>query len=173
MRVLKNNLKFRDKESLKLIYNCYIKSRLFYCSQVWNQRCETARKTLRQVCNKVWALGTFGRPPEILTVNEQLFFNNIRFAKSIQSGNTLVSKFQIKFKDWDGRPEHVAKIKPRKRTKFIAKNEYSAKTATYWNWLPQEFRTSLDKPGFPKLVRALIIKAQSVPDARQRLPTLP
>ena len=172
-RILRNNLKYRDATTLKLIYNCYIRSRLFYCSHTWNQKCAAAKNILVAACKQFWRLGGFGRPPEVLTVQEQLFFNDIVLTKRIQSGNAVVRGVEISFSSNEGRRSNTDKVKKqRKTTRFLARNEYSRRISTYWNWLPQEIRTLPDSSGFKARINALIIQARSAVDTRGQLPAL-
>ena len=173
LRVLRNNLKYRDIASMKLIYNAYIRSRLFYCSQVWLQRNAAAEKLIRGVCKSFWSLCQGGRPPDVLTTIEQFYYNDIMLMKHIQSGQTIVRGLSLQTNSDDVRSDLAGKISRQKTTRFIARNEYCRRISTQWNWLPLQARTGPDCPSFPRRLKEIIMSARNADDTRGQLPRLP
>ena len=173
IRVLRNNLKYRDMVSMKLIYNAYIRSRLFYCSQVWLQKDAVAEKTIRGACKAFWNLGKYGRPPEVLTTREQLYYNDISLVKHLQSGHTVVRGLNLQISGNDVRSDVAGKFAHQAGTRFVARNEFSRRVVSQWNWLPSSARTSQDSPSFPRKLRAIIADARNAVDTCGQLPRLP
>ena len=173
VRVLRNNLKYRDTKSMTLLYNAFIKSRLFYCSQVWHQRNAAVGGMLQRTCKNFWRLSHSGRPPEILTVNEQLFYNDIQQARSIKTGRTIARCYRLHECNGDVREKNAGKFRRQKATCFVTQNEFSRRAAYQWNWLPTAMRMDSSKHGFLPKLRVLVLGARSAADTRSRLPVLP
>ena len=169
-QVIRNNLLHRDVKSLKMIYNAYIKSRLFYCSQVWHQKNSGAESKIRKAIKKYRQLHQEGRPPDVMTTSEQLFYNDVVQINRIQSGNTIIRGYSLGMSGNDDRIP--AKLPTRAATRFQLRNEFRHRLRTLWNWLPTWLRTCESMPAFSKELRGLIERVRESTDTCSRIPVL-
>ena len=169
IHVLRNNLKHRDEKSMKLIYHAFVKSRLFYCSQVWHQRNAAANTMIRRTLKQFWDLNG-GRPRDVLTTKEQLFYNDVMQIKKIQTGSTVIRNYDIGISGNDDR--NPSSIQAVRATRFQLRNDLRNRAGTLWNWLPTELRACTDTPANRGRLLAHVLSARASADTRGRLPDL-
>ena len=171
--VLRRNLKVRSTRVMTTLYNAYIRSRAFYCSEAWHQKDAGVADSLKKAIKNFWSLSNVGRPPNVLTVEEEFFVKDVCLLKKIQWGATILREIDLQMTESDRRPENSALIPRPLAVRFIRKNEFTIRSSYYWEWLKPDIRLTPSTDSFPGKVRKMVIQARHASDTQHMLPVLP
>ena len=161
MRILiAKNYRIRTLEILERLYTTYILPKINYCSPIYHTGKASHLKGIKKELKNFWRLcDTKYKPKNVMGLEEQLIFNDLKFMYKIKHGLS-----PIEFNDYFTiREIEIAtseKIKPqpykRGTRKAFAMYTFTQRIDKYWNYLPKETRKLKFGPFKEKLKEILM-----------------
>ena len=87
---IRHNLRYRDDEILKFIYNVYVKGKLLFGSEMWHQVDKKQYAKLWDAHANFWKLSPKGEPPEgVIAPRRQMMYQDMVYAWKWKNGKLL------------------------------------------------------------------------------------
>lgn len=145
MRILvAKNYKIRTQAILEKLYTAYILPKINYCSQMYHTGKATHLKGIKKELKNFWRLcDTKIAPLNVMSVETQLIFNDLKFMHKMKHGNSPIDfdeYFVISDIEKTGGEKIEAKPYKRGTCKAFANLIFTQRIAKYWNFLPKNIR---------------------------------
>ena len=160
MYQVKRNFAKLNSKILQKIYSVYIQSRIDYGSAIYYPGIEKLIQPIEKIVQQFWKMNPTKKPPEnIMPPQLRLIENDLKIVHKMYKGSYAL-KFRDIFKtnremekDFNTRQNEAGDLPIPKWKLTIARQKFSFRTRTYWNFVPlwmrdlkeNQFKTEIKK----------------------------